>query len=73
MKGTVFLEPASTASQHLRPIIDGTTEDGVPFFECSQIEIKGAYLSCTPKRQTDPGLWQYIILSGKDVAVVTNG
>jgi len=71
MKGTVFLEPASTAARYLHQhAITGVTEDGLPFLECSRIEVDSSYLICTPQRQLLTDSWKELVFPAKDVAMV---
>jgi len=70
MKGTVFLEPGSTAAKHLQSTITDRSDDGLLFIECDEIRFHGAYLECTPKQHTKPNTWQYLVFASKDVALV---
>jgi len=70
MKGTVFLEPGSTAAKHLQSVITDRSDDGLLFIECSEVKINGAYLECTLKPQANSTAWQYLAFAAKDVALV---
>jgi len=73
MKGTVFLEPGSTAAKHLQSDITDRTDDGLLFLYCTRIEIHGAYLVCRPEPESNTKGWEELVFAAKDVAVVVDG
>jgi len=73
MKGTVFLEPASTAAKHLQRTITDRSDDGLLFIACTKVEAQGAYLVCNPEPESNPNGWEKLVFAAKDVAFVVDG